>query len=240
MYDGNGSFNRYNAGGNTYDRNVGLALYTSKVFGWMFLGLFATTAAAFITASSAALLNLIFSNLFVYLALVIAELALVVFLSARITRMEYGTAVSMFLLYSVLNGITLSIILLVYTSSSISYTFAITAVTFGAMSLYGYVTGTDLTRVGNLLFMGLIGVIVLSLINVFVHATALEWLVSVLGLLVFLGLTAYDTQKIKGYYYSTEDNPALGRKIAIMGALRLYLDFINLFLMLLRLFGKRR
>mgnify|MGYP002153950433 CR=1 FL=1 len=126
-----------------------------------------------------------------------------------------------------------------FTMSSVAYTFAITAVTYGAMALYGYVTRNDLTRAGNLLFMGLIGVIVLSLINMFIRASSLEWLISIIGMFVFLGLTAYDTQQIKHYYYATEGNYEVSRKIAIMGALRLYLDFINLFLIMLRLFGRR-
>lgn len=239
-YDRNGGYNGYNMPGNSYADRAGLGLFTSRVFGWMFLGLFATAAAAFLTASSATLLNYIFGNPIVYIVLIFAELGLVMYLSARITKMQYQTAVMMFLLYSLLNGVTLSVILLVYTASSVAYTFAITSVTFGVMSIYGFVTKTDLTRIGHMLFMGLIGLIVLSLVNFFVNASALEWFISILGIFVFLGLTAYDTQKIKQYYYGTAGNTELAGKVAIMGALRLYLDFINLFLMLLRLFGKRR
>jgi len=218
----------------------GLGLYTARVFGWMFLGLLFTAAAAFLTTTSSTLMSLLFSNYFTFIILIVAEFGLVIYLSARITKLQYGTAISLFLLYSLINGVMLSTVLLAYTSSSVAYTFSIASITFGAMSVYGYFTKTDLTRIGNLLFMGLIGLIVMSLINMFVHATALEWLISVLGIFVFLGLTAYDTQKIKQYYYSTTDNYELGRKVAIMGALRLYLDFINLFLSLLRLFGRRR
>lgn len=241
MYNYN---NRYDGGYGINDgqagRMEGLGLFTARVFSWMFTGLLLTAAAAFMTISSPTLLNIIFANYFTFIILAVAEFALVIYLSARITRLSYTTAVSLFLAYSLLNGITLSGILLVYTYSSIAYTFMIASITFGVMSIYGYITRTDLTRIGNMLFMGLIGLIVLSLVNLFVRATALEWLISVIGIFIFLGLTAYDTQKIKQYYYSTADNYELGRKIAIMGALRLYLDFINLFLSLLRIFGKRR
>jgi FtsH-binding integral membrane protein len=256
MYDDNGNYNRYgdSSGNSDFDRYGGgyggnewqtgrletLGLYTARVFGWMFLGLLLTAGAAFFATSSPALLNLLFGNYFTFIILMVAEFALVIYLSARITRMQYGTAVFAFLAYSVLNGLTLSVILLVYTYSSVAYTFGITSITFGVMSLYGFITRTDLTRIGNMLFMGVIGLIVLSLINMFMRATAIEWVISILGIFLFLGLTAYDTQKIKQYYYSTIDNLELSRKIAIMGALRLYLDFINLFLSLLRLFGKRR
>lgn len=260
MYNNNGEFNRYDNGyGNSdgfndfdrYDGGYGsagsqagrletLGLYTARVFGWMFLGLLLTAGAAFFATSSPALLNVLFGNYFSFIILMLAEFALVMYLSARITRMQYGTAIFSFLLYSVLNGLTLSVILLVYTYSSVAYTFGITSITFGVMSLYGFITRTDLTRIGNMLFMGLIGLIVLSVVNMFLRASSIEWLISILGIFIFLGLTAYDTQKIKQYYYSTIDNLELSRKIAIMGALRLYLDFINLFLTLLRLFGKRR
>jgi uncharacterized protein len=232
--------NDYGSYGGEAGRIDSLGLYTARVFGWMFLGLMLTAAAAFLTTTSETLMSLLFSSYFSFIILAVAEFGLVIYLSARITRLQYGTAVTLFLLYSLINGVMLSTVLLAYTSSSVAYTFSIASITFGAMSIYGYITKTDLTRIGNMLFMGLIGLIVMSLINMFVHATALEWLISVLGIFVFLGLTAYDTQKIKQYYYSTADNYELGKKVAIMGALRLYLDFINLFLSLLRLFGKRR
>lgn len=233
-YGGDGAF------GGRAGNLEGLGLFTARVYGWMFAGLLLTAAAAFFITMSESFMRVIFGNFIIFIILFIAEFALVMFLSARITRLQYGTAVSLFLLYSLLNGVTLSVILLVYTSSSVAYTFGITAVTFGAMSIYGHITRTDLTRFGNMLFMGLIGLIVLSLVNLFVRATALEWFISILGIFVFLGLTAYDTQKIKQYYYSTADNPELGRKVSVIGALRLYLDFINLFLSLLRIFGRRR
>lgn len=236
--------NRYGGPNGAYDQQSGslegLGLFTARVYAWMFMGLLLTATAAFGVTASQAVMSLIFGNFIIFILLAVVEFALVIYLSARITRLQYGTAVSLFLLYSVINGIMLSVILLVYTSSSVAYTFGITAVTFGVMSIYGHITKTDLTRIGNMLFMALIGLIVLSIVNMFVRATALEWFISILGIFVFLGLTAYDTQKIKQYYYSTADNFELGRKVAVMGALRLYLDFINLFLSLLRIFGKRR
>lgn len=239
MYNDN-NFNGYNGYDNAVSRNEGLGAYTSKVFAWMFTGLLMTALTAFFVAGSNTLVYAIASNPLLLIGLVIAEMVLVITLSARIVKISYGTAVSLFLVYSILNGVTLSIILLAYTLSSVAYTFTITAITFGVMSIYGFVTKKDLTRVGNMLFMGLIGLIVLSLINMFVHASSLEWIISLLGLFVFLGLTAYDTQKIKDYYYKTEGNFEMSRKIAVIGALRLYLDFINLFLILLRFFGRRR
>jgi uncharacterized protein len=239
MYDDN-DYNRYGGYEGTVKREDTIGTYTSKVFGWMFAGLLLTALMAFFIAGSDTVVYAIAGNPLILIGLVIAELVLVMVLSARIMKISYGAAISLFLLYSLLNGITLSIILLAYTLSSVAYAFAITSVTFGAMSIYGYITKTDLTRVGNILFMGLIGLIVLSVVNMFVHASSLEWIISLLGLFVFLGLTAYDTQKIKDYYYQTRGNLEMGRKIAVIGALRLYLDFINLFLIMLRFFGKRR
>ncbi len=223
-----------------FHREESLNTYVSKVFGWMFLGLIVTAITAFFTATSETILTVILSNRFTFFGLFIAEFAVVIYLSSRITKMNYSSAIGAFIFYAILNGITFSIILLVYTSSSIALTFMIAATTFGVMSLYGYITKTDLTRFRNMLFMGLIGLIILSVINLFLKSSSIEWAVSIIGLFVFLGLTAYDTQAIKQYYYSTENNLELRKKIAIMGALRLYLDFINLFLTLLRIFGRRR
>jgi hypothetical protein len=145
----------------------------------------------------------------------------------------------LFFVYAGLLGLSLSTIFLVYTAASITRVFFISAATFGAMSLYGYTTGRDLTGFGSFLFMGLIGIIIASLVNIFLHSSGLDWVISVLGVLIFTGLTAYDTQNIKEMYSPMDDDTVAGRK-AVMGALRLYLDFINLFLMLLRLFGDRR
>jgi FtsH-binding integral membrane protein len=170
---------------------------------------------------------------------VLAPLGLVFFLSFRINRMSVGAAQATFWIYAALLGVSLSSIFLVYTMASITQVFFITAATFGAMSLWGYTTQRDLTSMGSFLVMGLIGVIIASLVNLFLASSALGFAISVIGVLVFTGLTAYDTQKIKEMYTINDDGTVTGRK-AIMGALSLYLDFVNLFLMLLRLFGDRR
>jgi FtsH-binding integral membrane protein len=170
---------------------------------------------------------------------ILAPLALVFFLSFRIQRMSVGAAQITFWIYAALLGVSLSSIFLVYTMASITQVFFITAATFGAMSLWGYTTQRDLTSMGSFLTMGLIGILIAMLVNWFLASPALGFAISVIGVLVFTGLTAYDTQKIKETYYVGDDGTVTGRK-AIMGALSLYLDFVNLFLMLLRLFGDRR
>jgi len=171
--------------------------------------------------------------------LVLAPLGLVFALSFGINRLSAATALTLFFVYAGLLGLSLASIFLVYTGASISRVFFISAATFGAMSLYGYTTQRDLTGVGSFMFMGLIGIIIASLVNMFLHSTGLDWAISVLGVLIFVGLTAYDTQRIKEMYSPMDDGTIAGRK-AVMGALSLYLDFINLFLMMLRLFGDRR
>jgi len=170
---------------------------------------------------------------------VLAPLGLVMLLSFGINRLSAGTALTLFFVYAGLLGISLATIFLVYTGASITRVFFISAATFGAMSLYGYTTQRDLTGVGSFMFMGLIGIIIASLVNMFLQSSGLYWAISVIGVLIFVGLTAYDTQNIKEMYDVNDDGTIAGRK-AVMGALRLYLDFINLFLMLLRLFGDRR
>jgi FtsH-binding integral membrane protein len=171
--------------------------------------------------------------------LVLAPLGLVMLLSFGINRLSAGTALTVFFVYSGLLGLSLSSIFLAYTGTSITRVFFISAATFGAMSLYGYTTKRDLTAMGSFLFMGLIGIVIASLVNIFLQSSGLYWVISVIGVIVFVGLTAYDTQSIKEMYSPMDDGTIAGRK-AVMGALRLYLDFINLFLMLLRLFGDRR
>ena len=170
---------------------------------------------------------------------VLAPLGLVMLLSFGINRLAASTALLLFFVYAGLLGLSLASIFLAYTGASITRVFFISAATFGAMSLYGYTTRRDLTAVGSFLFMGLIGIIIAGLVNIFLHSSALYWAISVIGVLIFVGLTAYDTQSIKEMYDVHVDGTIAGRK-AVMGALRLYLDFINLFLMLLRLFGDRR
>ena len=214
--------------------------FITKVYGWMSFALAVTGAVSFMTASSPYLLNFIFGSRFVFFGLIIGELALVFALSALINKLTPVTATFMFLLYSVVNGLTLSVIFLVYTSASIATTFFVTAGTFGVMSAYGYFTKTDLTKMGNILMMALVGLIIASIVNIFFQNPVLYWVVTFAGIIIFVGLTAYDTQKIKNIGAGVTEGSDAEKKGAIMGALTLYLDFINLFLMLLRLFGRRR
>jgi FtsH-binding integral membrane protein len=207
-----------------------------QVYAWMGGGLLITALMAMATLSSPALLNAIFGNRIVFYALLIGELGLVIAISRAINKISAPVASFLFLLYAALNGVTMSVIFAIYTAESITSTFVITAATFGAMSAFGYCTKRDLTRWGSFLFMGLVGVVIASLVNIFVGSSAVSWIISVIGVIVFTGLTAYDTWKIKAMAAAGAE----GRKPAILGALTLYLDFINLFLMLLRLLGNRR
>jgi len=207
-----------------------------QVYAWMGGGLLLTALMAMATISSPALFNAIVGNRIVFYGLLIGELGLVIGISRAINKISAPLASSLFLLYAALNGVTMSVIFAVYTAESITSTFVITAATFGAMSAFGYFTKRDLTRWGSFLFMGLIGVVIASLVNIFVGSSAVSWIISVIGVIVFTGLTAYDTWKIKAMAAAGAE----GRKPAILGALTLYLDFINLFLMLLRLLGSRR
>ena len=207
-----------------------------QVYAWMGAGLAITAFMALITLSSPALLNAVLGNKLIFYGLMIGELALVFTLSGAIDKLSATTATLIFVAYSALNGITLSTVALVYTANSITSTFVITGGMFGAMSIYGYMTKKDLTSWGSFLFMGLIGVVIASVVNIFVGSSSVSWVISGIGVIVFTGLTAYDTWKIKEMAaHGTE-----GRKPAILGALTLYLDFINLFLMLLRFTGNRR
>jgi len=207
-----------------------------QVYAWMGGGLLVTALMAMITLSSPAILNAVFGNKLVFYGLILGELGLVVAISGAINRLGAGMASLLFVLYAALNGVTMSVIFTVYTAESVASTFTITAATFGAMSAYGYLTRRDLTGWGSFLFMGLIGVVIASLVNIFTQSSAASWVISAVGVIVFTGLTAYDTQKIKAMAAAGAE----GRKPAILGALTLYLDFINLFLMLLRLLGNRR
>lgn len=213
--------------------------FINKVYGWMALALAITGFVALRTADSG-FINIIAGNQLIFFGILIAELGLVVWLSSRINSMNASKAIGLFLLYSALNGLTFSILFLIYTSASIASTFFITAGTFGVMSAYGYFTKTDLTSIGNIAFMGLIGIIIASVVNIFWHNETLYWGITYIGVLVFVGLTAYDTQKIKKMSLEMDVNSEEGSKGAIMGALALYLDFINLFIMLLRIFGQRK
>ena len=208
------------------------------VYGWMSLGLLVTAAASVFVVSSPAIRQAVFGNSIIFYGLIIAELALVVGLSAAINRLSAGTASGLFMLYSALNGVTLSSIFIVYTQATIFKAFLVTGGMFGAMSLYGLMTRRDLTSLGSFMFMGLIGVVIASVVNIFTKSAMMDFIISCVGVLVFTGLTAYDTQKLKvmGDMAPADDATAV-RRGTILGALTLYLDFINLFLMMLRLFG---
>lgn len=223
-----------------YDVVKGMNAYITKVFGWMFIGLFVTTLVGLGVASNFNLVYTIVTNPVLFYGLMIAELVIVAVLAARITKLSYPAAVSLFLAYAALNGVTFSVIFLAYTEASIALAFGTTAITFGVMCLYGYFTKADLTRFRTLLFMGLIGILVLSIVNIFLGSSSLDWAISLISLFVFLGLTAYDMQKLRSFYFGTEGNMALRSNLGIYGALQLYLDFINLFLTLLKYLGKRR
>lgn len=221
-------------------RQQASTVFLAKVFNWMAIGLTITGVIAYFVAASGMVRALIASP--VFFILVLAELGLVFFLSARIERMQPGTATGLFVGYSVLNGVTLSTIFLAYTHASIAATFLVTAGMFAAMAVYGMVTKRDLSGLGSFMFMGLIGILLASLVNLFLKSSSLYWAISAIGVLVFVGLTAYDVQKIKniGEDGIMTQGEAAVRKGAIIGALALYLDFINLFLMLLRFFGGSR
>jgi FtsH-binding integral membrane protein len=216
--------------------------FVRSVYNWMAVGLGLTGLVAFYVANSPAMLKLIFGNKLIFFGLIIGELALVFSISARVNKMRASTATGLFLLYAALNGATLSVIFLMYTASSITSTFFICAATFVACSVYGMTTKRDLTSFGGFLMMGLIGIIIASLVNMFMRSSGMSMIISYIGVIVFVGLTAYDTQKLKTMALSQPAGLDAGvvRKGAILGALSLYLDFINLFLMLLRIFGSRR
>jgi FtsH-binding integral membrane protein len=234
--------------------DAGLRAYMIRVYNYMASGVALTGVAAWLTYQAAggdaiqvaggrisgltAFGQAIFSGPLTII-LLLGTLGLVFFMSYRINRLAVGTALTLFYVYAGLLGLALSSIFLSYTGASITQVFFISAATFGAMSLYGYTTQRDLTGVGSFMFMGLIGIVIASLVNMFLQSSGLGWAISVIGVLVFVGLTAYDTQRIKEMYDVNDDGTISGRK-AVMGALSLYLDFINLFLMLLRIFGDRR
>ena len=219
---------------------AGLRHFMHMVYGWMSLGLFVTGACgAYMASDPRMIVNLMHTPVLFY-GLMIAELGLVLALSAWVARMEVSTAKFAFLFYAALTGVTMSTVYLVYTSQSIASTFFLTAGLFGVMSAYGYLTKTDLTTMGNLCFMALIGLILASVVNIWLHSAAIMWATTYIGILIFTGLTAYDSQKIKAMYSATNDGTDVETKGAILGALALYLDFINLFLSLLRATGRRR
>ena len=222
------------------DLTQNISVYFTKVYNWMAVALLLTGVVAYFTAQSEMMIQAIFGNRILFFGLIIGELALVGYISARINKLSSYTATLLFLAYTILNGLTMAVIFMAYTSESISSTFIITAGTFGAMSLYGYSTKSDLTKLGNLAFMALIGIIIASVVNMFMKSEMMSWIISYLGVAIFIGLTAYDTQKLKRIAINGFENEESMEKSAIFGALTLYLDFINLFLFLLRILGDRK
>lgn len=212
----------------------------SKVYAWMTLALAVSAIAAFYTASSETLIRFIYGTRWGIWALLIAEIALVVYLSARLNKISFATGAVVFGIYSLLNGVTLSSILLAYSAGTIYTAFLSTALTFGVMSFIGYTTKKDLTSIGSFLMMALVGLIIASLVNLFLRNSMMDTIITYLGLFLFIGLTAYDTQKIKQTLSMQGQWGVDVRKIALIGALSLYLDFINLFLYIVRLLGDRR
>ena len=210
-----------------------------KTYLWMTFALIITGLTAYTVATNQAITNILFQNPAIIWVLFGAELLLVIGLSAAIQKISLSVATLMFVVYAAINGLTLASIFWVYSIGSIATTFFVTAATFGAMSVYGYFTNTDLTKIGRLLIMALIGLIIATVVNLFLHNTMLDMIVSYAGVIIFVGLTAYDTQKIKQMFLMAPDASEATQKYAVLGALTLYLDFINLFLYLLKIFGRR-
>ncbi len=219
--------------------SIDFSFVMSRVFGWMFLGLSFTAVTAYVVASNSVLKNAILLNPIVLFALIIVELILVIVLASQVMKLNSGTALGLFFIYSILNGATLSSIFIVYSLGSIATTFVTASLMFGAMALYGYTTKKDLTGWGNFLFMGLIGLIIAMLINLFFKSVTADFIISGIGVIIFVGLTAFNVQKIKQFLSiaKTEEDK---KKVSVAGALSLYLDFINIFLYLLRFTGRGR
>lgn len=226
--------------GGDFAMSTAFSALMRKVFIWMALALVVTGVTAYGVATTPSLLIAIVTNKALFWGLIIAELALVFAVSGAINRLSLATATLLFVLYSVVNGATLSVIFLAYSMPAIIQTFFITAGTFGVMALVGYTTKTDLTSLGKLLFMALIGLVIATVVNMFVGSTGFDYILSYVGVLIFVGLTAYDTQKIKQMCMQAPDAGEHMQKLALLGALSLYLDFINLFLYLLRIFGNNK
>lgn len=217
-----------------------LPVLMRKVYTWMTLALVITGVTAWGVAHSPAILQMIMTNKILFFGILIGELALVWGVSAAINRLSLTTATLLFVLYSVLNGVTMSFIFLAYTYESVASVFLITAGTFAAMAFFGYFTKTDLSSIGRILFMALIGLIIATIVNIFLKSSGFGMILNYLGVLIFVGLTAWDTQKIKQMLSMAEDTGETAQKVALMGALSLYLDFINLFIHLLRIMGNNR
>ena len=209
------------------------------VYRWMTIGLALTGIIALLVYSNRTLLTYLEQNNGVFMGLIIAELILVFVLASSINRMSVTTAIGMFLIYSALNGVTLSAVIAIYTASSVSYALFIAALMFGMMSIYGYYTKRDLTKFGNLLSMAVVGLVIAFFINIFWFNSTVYWIISILGVFIFVGLTAYDTQRLKQIGESVEELDGNSMKVGVVGALTLYLDFINIFFLLLGISGKR-
>ena len=221
-----------------YTASISISQVMRRVYVKMVLALVVSAITAYICTSIPAISMALISNSFIYIGLCVAELIMVLVLTSKIAKgVNSSVATLLFYVYSILNGVTLSLILLIYTAASVVSTFAITAGVFAAMSIYGYFTDKDLSRIGSFLFMALIGLIICTVVNIFMHSSSMEWIISFAGVAIFIGLTAWDTQKIKTMIaYSSPDQT---ENVATLGALSLYLDFINLFIYLLRFFGNR-
>ena len=237
------NYNELNFGTTTREQELSMSaafpILMRKVYVWMTLALVITGVTAYGVATSPGLMMAIATNKLLFWGLIIAEFGLVVAISAAINKLSLTTATLLFVLYSVINGATLSFIFAIYTMSSIASVFFITAGTFAVMAVIGYTTKKDLTSMGKILFMALIGIIIATVVNIFLKSTGLQMIVSYLGVLIFVGLTAYDSQKIKQMLLMAPDAGEGVQKIALLGALSLYLDFVNLFIYLLRIFGRR-
>ena len=237
------NYNELNFGMTTREQELSMSaafpILMRKVYVWMTLALVITGVTAYGVATSPGLMMAIATNKLLFWGLIIAEFGLVVAISAAINKLSLTTATLLFVLYSVINGATLSFIFAIYTMSSIASVFFITAGTFAVMAVIGYTTKKDLTSMGKILFMALIGIIIATIVNIFLKSTGLQMIVSYLGVLIFVGLTAYDSQKIKQMLLMAPDASEGAQKIALLGALSLYLDFVNLFIYLLRIFGRR-
>lgn len=218
----------------------GFSGFMSKVFMWMFLGLLATAGVAYYVANSS-LMAMFYRNMPIFFAFIIAEVIIVVILSRKVMKMSYGATVSMFMLYAILNGVTMSVLVSVYAKEEVSIAFFITAGLFGVMALYGMLTKTDLSPFRAFFFIAIVGLILASVVNAFVGSDTMSYVISLAGVVIFAGLTAYDMQKMKRYYAISESEGGIREgNFAVSGALHLYLDFINLFVYVLRLVGRRR
>lgn len=231
------NFENLSSAANVSKTNV--AQLVKNVYMWMTLALGVTGVVSLAVAGSEQIMRMVLGNSAIFWVLLIVEIGLVFYISARIMKISFATATTLFMLYSVLNGLTLSVLFAVYTKASIASAFFVTAGTFGVMSLYGYFTKRDLSSLGNILFMALIGLIIATVVNIFFFSETFYWVITYAGVLIFVGLTIYDTQKIKRALEGMEINET-SQKLALLGALTLYLDFINLFLYILRILGDRR